>query len=324
MRTLLSSALALFISLSSAEAHPGSGIAVDAQGRVFVTMGAAIVMLDVDGKARTIVSDPKDEKFFQLHQIRHAPDGGLLTASDKGNAIWHFTAEGKLTRFYPPPFQIAPLQVGTGGDPFEVDADGNVYVINSGQFKFTQILKVSPRGEIAFIAGGDWGHADGVGVQAKFGNLHGSAILAGKDGTLYLTDDAQYVRKVTATGQVSTLAGDAGVGFADGPAEKAKFNTPTGLALDGDGNVLVADTGNHRIRKITREGVVSTLAGSGRKGAADASGLEATFDEPTGITVAPSGEVFVLEIAAERVRKISKAGKVTTAGRVSPESPPAR
>src|SRR5512147_557785 len=84
-------------------AHPGSGIAVDVQGRVFFTAGPMIVMVETSGQARAIVHDQKHEKFYQLHHIQRAPDGGMLTASDLGNAIWSFTPEGKLTRFYPPP-----------------------------------------------------------------------------------------------------------------------------------------------------------------------------------------------------------------------------
>jgi hypothetical protein len=70
-------------------AHPGSGIAVDAQGRVFFTAGPMIVMIETNGVARTIVHDVKNEKFYQLHHIQRAPDGGLVTASDLGNAVWH-------------------------------------------------------------------------------------------------------------------------------------------------------------------------------------------------------------------------------------------
>src|SRR3954453_22216180 len=87
----------------SAWAHPGSGLAVDAQGRVFFTAGPLIVMVESNGVARTIVYDAKNEKFYQLHHIQPAPGGGWLTASDMGNAIWRFTPEGKLSRFYPPP-----------------------------------------------------------------------------------------------------------------------------------------------------------------------------------------------------------------------------
>lgn len=127
----------LFGAVVGLVAHPGSGIAVDAQGRVFFTAGPMIVMIETSGVPRTIVRDEKHEKFYQLHHIQRAPDGGLLTASDMGNGIWRFTPEGRLTRFYPPPNEDRALSVGSGGDPFAVDRAGNMYAVNSVQERFT-------------------------------------------------------------------------------------------------------------------------------------------------------------------------------------------
>jgi hypothetical protein len=121
----------------SAPAHPGSGIAVDAQGRVFFTAGPRIVMIETNGQARPIVHHDKHQKFDQFHRFQRAPDGGLITASDRGNALWRFAAEGTLTRFYPPPNEDRALAVGSGGDPFAVDREGNVYAVNSRQNRFT-------------------------------------------------------------------------------------------------------------------------------------------------------------------------------------------
>jgi hypothetical protein len=320
MRGLLKILSVLFVAELVVGAHPGSGLAVDAQGRVFAAVGAFVVMIDTNGQSRTIVSDPKNEKFYQLHHIRRSPDGGLITASDRGDAIWRFTAEGHLSRFYPGPNQDGALSVGSGGDPFEVDAEGNIYAINSGQFRFTQILKISPHGRIAFVAGGDWGHADGTGPQARFGDVHAGSLVVGPDGSLYLTDHQLYVRHITRGGHVSTLAGGAKPGFADGPGTQARFNNPMGLAVDHTGHVLVADSDNHRIRKITPKGVVSTLAGTGTRGSADGAALSSTFTEPTGVAIGPGGEVYVLEAGKQRVRKISRDGRVTTVGRVTPDS----
>jgi sugar lactone lactonase YvrE len=321
MRSLICIAVVLLVAAPAANAHPGSGIAVDARGRVFVTMGPFVVRIDTNGQSRTIVSDPENKKFYQLHHIRRAPDGGLLTASDIGDAIWRFTAEGHLSRFYPGANQDGSLRVGSGGDPFEVDAEGNIYAINSGQFRFTQIFRISPHGRISFVAGGDWGHADGAGERAKFADVHGGSLVAGPDGALYLTDDQRYVRKITREGSVSTLAGGETTGFADGSGPKARFNNPMGLALDGAGHVLVADSANHRIRKIAPDGTASTLAGSGRRGSADGAAALATFTEPTGVAFGPGGDLYVLEIGKERVRRISKDGQVTTMGRVTPNAP---
>ena len=303
----------------SAQAHPGSGLAVDAQGRVFFTAGPMIVMAETNGVARTIVHDAKNEKFYQLHHIQRAPDGGWLTASDVGDVIWRFTPEGKLSRFYPPENDDRPLRVGSGGDPFAVDREGNVYAVNSRQDRFTQILKVSAEGRVRVLAGGDWGFADGPGAEAKFGDLHGGSMIAGPDGALLLTDDYARVRRIDPNGTVTTLAGGSAKGFANGPGAEARFNGATGLALDAQGNVLVAEFSG-RIRQIDPAGVVTTLAGTGKAGGKDGPLLDATFAEPTGIAIGPTGDLFVLETGAHRIRKIS-GGRVTTLHRGLPPTP---
>ncbi|MEJ1972626.1 MAG: hypothetical protein WDM96_09250 [Lacunisphaera sp.] len=111
----------------------------------------------------------------------------------------------------------------------------------------------------------------------------------------------------------TTLSGRATLGHEDGPAAQARFNHPHGLARDQAGNVYVADKQNHTIRKITPEGVVSTLAGSpGLSGSADGTGGAARFDTPKGLAVDGSGNVYVADSMNYTVRKITPAGMVTT------------
>ncbi len=294
----------------SANAHPGSGIAVDAQGRVFFTTGPMIVMIETNGVARTIVHDQKNEKFYQLHHIQRAPDGGLLTTSDMGNAVWRFTPEGTLSRYYPPEDDMRALAVGVGGDPFAVDRTGNIFAVNSKQGRFTQILRISPEGSITVLAGGDSGFADGQGNTAKFGDLHAGSMLVAADGALLLTDSYSRVRRVASDGTVITVAGGEETGYRDGPGPDARFDGATGLAIDAHGNVLVVESAG-RIRQISTNGIVSTLAGSAKRGSKDGPLFEATFDEPTGITIGPNGDLFVLEPDGPRVRKIAN-GQVVT------------
>src|SRR5690606_13331021 len=118
------------------------------------------------------------------------------------------------------------------------------------------------------------------------------------------------IRKITTDGTVSTLAGGT-AGFADGPGNEAKFNQPIDVAVDREGNVYVADNMNHRIRKITPDGEVTTLAGS-TAGYADGSGATAQFQSPSGLEVDDSGTLYVADRNNHRIRQISADGTVTT------------
>jgi sugar lactone lactonase YvrE len=137
------------------------------------------------------------------------------------------------------------------------------------------------------------------------------AVALGADGTAYISDagDSNRIRKLTSEGSMVTLAGG-NEGFADG--SQASFNTPSGLAVDEAGNVYVADTGNNRIRKITAEGVVSTIAGSGAAGYSDGPAAQAKFDGPVGISLDSSGNLYVADSYNDRIRKVSAEGQVTT------------
>ncbi len=154
------------------------------------------------------------------------------------------------------------------------------------------------------------GFADGEARLARFADPFGVAI--DRQGNLYIADagDTNRIRKMSPDGIVTTLAG-AREGFADGAAEAA-FNTPSGLAIDEAGNLFVADTGNNAIRKITPEGLVTTLAGDGTAGYRDGPAGQARFNGPIGVAVDRSGTVFVADSYNDRIRVISPAGLVTT------------
>ena len=111
---------------------------------------------------------------------------------------------------------------------------------------------------------------------------HPRGVAVDGAGNVYVADRVNHrIRKITTSGVVSTLAGSGTSGYTDGTGTSAKFNYPYGVAVDGAGNVYVADRSNHRIRKITTSGVVSTLAGSGTSGYTDGTGTSAKFSSPT-------------------------------------------
>jgi sugar lactone lactonase YvrE len=134
-------------------------------------------------------------------------------------------------------------------------------------------------------------------------------------GNVYVADTDNYtIRKITPGGVVTTLAGLAGsYGTNDGTGSAARFFNPEGVATDSSGNVYVADTWNHTIRKITPAGVVTTLAGlAGSFGSADGTGSAARFYHPGGVATDSSGNVYVAEIANSTIRQITPGGVVTT------------
>lgn len=190
-----------------------------------------------------------------------------------------------------------------------LDADGTVYVADSDNHR---IRKITPAGDVTTLSGsGVAGHDDGIGTSASFSSPRGIAV--GGDGNIYVADTMNHaIRKITPTGSVSTLAGSLASGSADGAGAAASFRFPGGLAVDAAGYVYVADTNNHKIRKITPAGNVTTLAGSGAPSFADGVGAAAGFRSPAGIVVDPNGNVYVGDTSNHRIRKITPSGEVST------------
>ena len=177
-----------------------------------------------------------------------------------------------------------------------VDAGGNVYVADTENYK---IRKITPAGVVTTLAGSTQGFTDGASTNAQFNSPTGIAIDA--VGNLYVTDNYK-IRKISPAGVVSTLAGSSTAGYADGKGTDARFTNPYGIAIDSNNILYVSDSDNDRIRKITADGTVTTIAG-GTQGYADGSGNFAQFNYPKGIAVA-SGTIYVADEANNKIRKI--------------------
>lgn len=208
---------------------------------------------------------------------------------------------------------------GTGGSArfnspsaIALDSFGVSYVADTANHT---IRKIAAGGAVTTFAGGAGvsGSTNATGTAARFSSPSGIAVDA--SGNVYVADTANHtIRKITSAGVVTTLAGGVGVpGSTDATGTAARFNAPSGLAVDSSNNVFVCDTANHTIRKITSAGVVTTVAGSpGLSGVTNANGTSARFNSPQGITLDLAGNLYVADSGNNAIRKIASNGDVTT------------
>lgn len=186
-----------------------------------------------------------------------------------------------------------------------IDGSGNLFVAD---YSNNLIRKITPAGVVSTLAGGGGatsaGYTDGIGTSALFSGCTRMAIDG--SGNLYVSDYFNHlIRKITNTGVVTTFAGGRGSnlsGFTDGTGTAATFFKPSGICLDGAGNLIISDTYNHAIRKVTSTGVVSTLAGSGVAGYLDGTGTAAKFNTPVGVGLDSFGNLYVSEYANNLIR----------------------
>ena len=195
------------------------------------------------------------------------------------------------------------------------DTAGNIYVADSSD---NRIRLIDSNGMITTLAGtGESGYG-GDGGPATLAHLnHPEGLATDGAGNVYFADSANHrVRKIDTTGMISTLAGtgERGYGGDDGPAVEARLSYPGGVAVDTEGNVYVADSWNHRVRKVDREGTITTLAGRGFPGLLGNGGpaAQAALANPTGISVDGEGNVYVADTWNHRVRRIDGSGVIST------------
>ena len=227
---------------------------------------------------------------------------------------------------------------GLGGDggpavearlryPFDVAVDetGSLYIVDTWNHR---IRKVDSAGIVTTVAGsgttgesgGGFSGDGGPAVEAQL-RFPGGAALDGS-GSLYIVDTWNHrIRKVDSAGIVTTIAGsgttgEGGGGFGGdgGPAVEARLRYPYGAALDGSGNLYIADAWNHRIRKVDSAGIVTTIAGSGTEGYGGDGGpaVRAQLSHPQGVALDGSGNLYIADAWNHRIRKVDSAGIVTT------------
>ena len=209
---------------------------------------------------------------------------------------------------------------GGWDDPFgiAIDPKGNLYVSDGGERN--RIQMITPAGVVSLVGGSVEGFVDGAVDKAAFHTP--SALAIDAQGNLFVADTGNHaIRKITPNGNVTTLAGTGQPGFRDGAAKQAQFNGPIGIAVDAQGKVWVADTYNDRIRVITPDGQVSTVAGGDQPGFADGPALTARFDTPCALVLDALGNVFIADTRNDAIRKLSPAGEISTLVRGDPLDP---
>ncbi|HXG92337.1 MAG TPA: NHL repeat-containing protein [Blastocatellia bacterium] len=210
-----------------------------------------------------------------------------------------------------PGAEEGPLRSARFANPFGilVDKHGEIIISDGGN---NRIYTITAEQTIKTIAGASEGYADGAALQAAFNTPSG--IATDKDGNIIIADTSNNrIRKLSNDRKfVTTIAGSGAAGNRDGAAAEAEFDGPIGVAVDRDGNIFVADAYNDRIRKISSEGSVTTIAGAGAPGFADGAAAQAMFDTPCGIAVDPQGNLFIADTGNHAVRKITPQGEVST------------
>ena len=265
---------------TSASLHNPSSVAVDTAGNVYIA----------------------DE--FN-HRIRKISPGGIITTvAGTGERV--FSGDGG---------QATSISVASPKG-VALDAAGNFYIADTDN---SRIRKVTPDGIITTVAGGGEifpGNGDGgPATSARLDSAVGVAVDTA--GNLYIAErGSARIRKVSFAGIITTVAGNGTFGFSGdgGPATSAQLDFPVDVAVDTAGNLYIADFGNHRIRKVSPGGIITTVAGNGVDDFSGDGGpaTAASLNSPSGVAVDAAGNLFINNRSSGRIRKVNTSGIITT------------
>lgn len=291
-----------------------NGIDIDSEGRLYVADAGnhRIRLVTPDGRASTFAGSVEgfqdgalaEAKFRSPYGVAVA--GGVVYVADTENhRIRKITLSGGVSTYAgdgTAGFADGPAATAQFNSPFSVAVaqDGSLYVADAGN---RRIRKITPEGAVSTVVGGESGNVDGPLASARFAVPNDLAV-DGEDG-LYVVDGINHnVRYVDfKLNIVRTLAGSGQGGNVDGIGVRAKLNSPSGLAVVEDG-VLVADTRNHKIRFLKKDGTLVTVVGVPEAGNADGNGATARLNEPTDLVVGPDGTAYVSDTKNARIRTL--------------------
>lgn len=231
---------------------------------------------------------------------------GSVAIADTGNRrIRQVSADGRIRTI------LNAGSAGPGPGAVCADAAGAVYVVDTPNHR---VLRLTPGGVMEAAAGTGAPGDAGDGGPAHLAQLAQPAACAtNAAGALFIADTLNHrIRRAGPDGTIATVAGDGVPGFAgdEGPAAAARLNAPRGVAADSDGNIFIADSGNHRIRQVTPDGVIHTIAGRGEPGYGGDGGpaAAAQLNRPAGLALDGSGHLYLADTGNDRIRRLAPDG----------------
>jgi uncharacterized protein (TIGR03437 family) len=239
------------------------------------------------------------------HRIRKVSPAGTITTA-AGTGLAGFSGDGGAALH-------AQLNTPSG---LTADADGNVYIADTGN---NRIRKLLPDGTLISIAGNGNASFFGDGGPSNSASLHNPrGIFSAGGGRIYIADTGnQRIRELLPNGTIITVAGNGGQGFAGdgGQALAAQLNSPTGVTIDDNGEVYIADQGNNRVRMILADGTISTVAGSAAYGLGDGgAAVSAQLDAPLSVALDARDNLLFSDSGHDRIRQVSSGTITTLAG----------
>lgn len=310
---------------------PVANIGFDGAGRLYAASTYRLLMVSPEGVLNTAVGDASQtgSPLMVSPAIEIGRNNTGFCFDANGNL---FTTEQARIRKISPTGLVTTV-AGTGarassgdGGPAtvaEVYFPSGIVCGKNGDlyfFDFRSIRKISANGVITTVARWTGGGYGGDGGSALVGNFFGppQSMAVDQQGNIFVADSYnRRIRKIDAnSGLLSTVAGNGSVGFSgdDGAATNAAINIPLSVAVDNVGNLYISDSQNHRIRRVSANGIITTIAGTGEKGFAGDGGpaSAAILDLPAYLAISAAGELHFTDSEGRRIRKISTSGIVTT------------